>query len=168
MDCRRLFEAAYSCSCKTHFHLTGCLLLENHGLRRRLAEDSQPYQRWACERTVQGRAACPQAAAGRLLARFSKNPFWKTLHASLREGWAAGEDTGRGARRRTWKFGLREHAGQICGELRGFVHGAPGFAFDGRQGEVGLVENAHGHVELTFFDPGVGSHGGLTAGAEDL
>ena len=38
-----------------------------------------------------------------------------------------------GAGKRTWKFGLREHACQICGELRGFVHGAPGFAFDGWQ-----------------------------------
>lgn len=61
-----------------------------------------------------------------------------------------------------------EHAGQICGELRGFVHGTPGLALDGWQGEIGFVEDAHGHVELAVLDPGVGTHGGLAAGAEDL
>lgn len=61
-----------------------------------------------------------------------------------------------------------EHTRQICGELRGFLHGALGFAFDGWQGEIRFVEDAHGHVELAVFDPGVGTDGCLAAGAEDL
>jgi len=60
---------------KTHFRLAGCFLIEDDGLRRRLVEDNQPYQRWACERPARGRAACPQAAAERLLARFPEISF---------------------------------------------------------------------------------------------
>jgi hypothetical protein len=59
------------------FPLSGCFLLEDHGLRRRLVEDNQPYQRWACERPARGREACPQAAAECLHARFPEISFGK-------------------------------------------------------------------------------------------
>ncbi len=62
---------------KTHFRLAGCFFLEDRGLRRRLVEDNQPYQRWACERPARGRAACPLAAAERFHARFPEISFGK-------------------------------------------------------------------------------------------
>ena len=61
-----------------------------------------------------------------------------------------------------------EHASQIRCELRGFKHGTAGLTFDGREGEIGFVEDADGHVELAVFDPGMRADGGLAAGAEDL
>ena len=71
---------------KTHFRLAGCFLIADHGLRRRLAEDSQPYQRRACERPARGRAACPQAAAERLHARFPEISFGKRYKRLVRSG----------------------------------------------------------------------------------
>jgi hypothetical protein len=56
-------------------------LLEDLGLRSRLAEDSQPYLRWAYERPARGWAACPQAAAERLHARFPEIRFAKRFGA---------------------------------------------------------------------------------------
>ncbi len=77
---------------KTHFRLAGCFFLEDRGLpsslscvelrrtrRRRLVEDNQ---RWACERPARGRAACPQAAAERLHARFPEISFGKCYKPS--------------------------------------------------------------------------------------
>jgi hypothetical protein len=37
-----------------------------------------------------------------------------------------------------------------------------------RHGEIGLVEDAHGHVKLAVFDPGVRTDGRLAASAEDF
>ncbi|MDI1312708.1 hypothetical protein [Prosthecobacter sp.] len=76
---------------KTHFRLAGCLLIADHGLpsslscvelqrtgRRRLAEDSQPYQRWGMP--TAGRAFGPPSAVERRHAPLSGNLFWKTLY----------------------------------------------------------------------------------------
>jgi hypothetical protein len=52
--------------------------------------------------------------------------------------------------------------------LRGFLNGAPGLALDGGLGEIGFIEDAHGHVELAVFDPGVGTDGGWQPAARIL
>ena len=74
---------------KTHFRLAGCFWIDDHGLRRRLAEDSQPYQHWVCERPARGGTACPPAAVGRLHARFAEIRFGKrSMRASPRPSHA--------------------------------------------------------------------------------
>ncbi|MDI1312941.1 hypothetical protein, partial [Prosthecobacter sp.] len=65
-----------------------------HGLRRRLAEDSQPYQRWAC---------------ARYHAPLSGNQFWKTLyHPQPIQGWCvAGRSDERAQKALTKRHGFR-------------------------------------------------------------
>ncbi len=72
------FANRYSGS-QTHFRLSGCFLIADHGLRRRLAEDSQPYLSWALACLQRGGEAGPPASAERLQAPLTGNPFWKTL-----------------------------------------------------------------------------------------
>jgi hypothetical protein len=64
----------YSSSQNT-FRFTGCLWQESHGLRRRLAGDSQPCPRWAGAYPARGREACPQASAECRHACFSEISF---------------------------------------------------------------------------------------------
>ena len=89
----RAFRHQWPCDIavrKTHFRLAGCFLIDDQGLRRRLAGDSQPYQHWACERPARGREACPQTAAERLHTRFPEISFGKRYthpsNARLRKG----------------------------------------------------------------------------------
>ena len=57
---------------------------------------------------------------------------------------------------------------EIRRELFRFVEGAAGFAFDRGEREIGFVEDADGHVELLFLDPGMGADGCLAARTENL
>lgn len=72
-----LFHMAFS---KTDFCIAGCFLLEGLGLRRRLAEDSQPYLRWACVCRARGGAPSPSSTVEYRHAGLSGNSFWKALY----------------------------------------------------------------------------------------
>ena len=72
---------------KTHFRLAGGFLLDNQGLRRRLAEDSQPYQRWACACPARGRALGPPSAVERGPMLFPEIRFGKRHIMSRQRFW---------------------------------------------------------------------------------
>jgi hypothetical protein len=118
---------------KIHFRLAGCLWRESHGLRRRLAGDSQPHPRRAFAGPARGREACPQASAECRLACFPEIGFGKRYNHRKPLPTLANDGKRLGPRRRAGIEDEDENENENENELAAGRAGAWGRGMDGRK-----------------------------------